>query len=451
MTGIPRTDSGNAERFVAKYHDRLRFVGEANHWIQWTGTRWERDRLGRAQNTAHELTRDMYIAAWELQDKQEREEASKWALRSQSAGAIRSMVELARTTPKMTVSQGDLDRKPFLLACANGVVDLETGRLRAADPADLITRGSPVAYSPDAPRPERFERFLDELFDGDRDLIGWLQRFVGYALTGDTREHVLAVFYGSGCNGKSTLLTVLRDLLGDLAATSPFDTFAQTRNDDGPRNDLARLAGARLVSASETGNGRRLDEACVKQVTGADTITARFLYQEHFEFEPTFKIVLSTNHRPRVVGDDAGIWRRLRLVPFEQSFLGREDRTLNDDLRGELPGVLRWAVQGCLAWQEHGLGTAAAVTAATDDYRAGEDVLGGFLEACCGADGHVPVAHLRGAYEAWCQREGEESLRARAFSEAVLRRPGVESARTSSARIYRGIHLLEAPPLAAEG
>jgi putative DNA primase/helicase len=253
---------------------------------------------------------------------------------------------------------------------------------------------------------------------------------------------VLAVFHGAGANGKSTLIGVLRRLLGDFAVTAAFDTFMRQR-DRGPRNDLARLHRARLVTAAESGEGRRLDEATVKEITGGDTIAARFLYGEHFEFKPEFKLVLVTNHRPQVDGDDDAIWRRLRLFPFEQSFEGREDRALTEKLEAELPGILAWAVSGCLEWQEEGLGEAAAVTHATAEYRQDEDVLGAFLAERCVMQGDVPKQELREAYEAYCSELGEKPLKANVLGKRLSKRGVKSEARGQGGqeRVYAGVSL----------
>jgi putative DNA primase/helicase len=320
------------------------------------------------------------------------------------------------------------------------VLDLRTSELREPRPEDLISLGTEVPYEP-AARCDRWRQFLDEVFDGDQELVAFLKRFVGYCLTGDTREHVLAVFHGSGANGKSTLVGVLRQLLGDFAVTAAFDTFMRQR-DRGPRNDLARLHRARLVTAAESGEGRRLDEATVKEITGGDVIAARFLYGEHFEFVPRFKLVLVTNHRPKVDGDDDAIWRRLRLVPFEQSFEGREDRELAAKLEAELPGILAWAVRGCLEWAEEGLGEAAAVTRAMREYREDEDVLGAFLAERCVMTGETPTRELRDAYESYCSDLGEKPLSASVLGKRLAKR-GVRRASYDSNRekVYRGVTL----------
>ena len=438
------TDTGNGELFAAEHARRLRYVAERRSWIYYRDGRWRPDTLGEHQRAAKTTAQQQLKRAAAIEDPEQRNRAAKWAASSQSEPRLRAMLARACWEPQITVSAADLDTHPFLLACANGTIDLKTGRLRPSRPADLITRGTSVAYNPDATCP-RWERFLVEVFAGDLELVTFMQRLVGYCLTGDTREHILAIPHGAGCNGKTTLIEVLKDLLGDLAVTAAFDTFSRTNGDRGPRNDLARLAGARLVTASESGEGHRLDEATVKEITGGATIAARFLYGEHFEYQPTFKILLSTNHRPAVSGDDDAIWRRLRLIPFEQSFEGREDRELPMKLREELPGILAWAVRGCLDWQRDGLGQAGAVQQATRAYRDDEDTIGTFIADCCeeGEGRSVDTSDLRAAYAAWCERHGERPLSSKALTQTLTRRPGIEAKRSGSrGRFYVGIELV---------
>ncbi len=439
---IARTDLGNARLFARQHADRLRHVRERRVWLAWDGALWRRDATGHADRAAKDTVRRLFASAGSIDDPEDRKEAVRWALSSQSESRIRATLALAATEPELALAADQLDREAYLYACANVTINLRTLEPRPHDPADLITLGTRVSYDPDARCP-RWERFLEEIFAGDQDLIEFWQRFVGNCLTGDTREHVLTVLHGGGCNGKSTCINVLKALLGDLAVTASFDTFARSRGDRGPRNDLARLHRARLVTASESGEGRRLDEATVKETTGGDTIAARFLYGEHFEFRPQFKLMLVTNHRPRVDGDDDAIWRRLRLVPFEQSFEGREDRQLGPALEAELPGILNWALTGCMAWQRDGLGNAAAVTRATAEYRQDEDVLGAFLEERCAMAGEVTTEHFRAAYDDYCRELGESPLKANVLGKRLGKR-GIHRARQTDGdrqRIYRGVTL----------
>jgi putative DNA primase/helicase len=435
------TDLGNAQRFAAVHRDRLRFVPGWRKWLVWSRGRWRVDETGEARRAAKEIVRRLLLEAVQLPNEDARKRALRWALASQSEQRLRAMLTVAESESELVLAAAELDADPWLLACANGTLDLRTGILGAHDPTQLISLGSEIIFDPAATCP-RWLRFLEEVFDGDQELIEFVQRLAGYSLTGNTREHVLAVLHGSGANGKSTLVEILQLLLGGLARTSAFESFVRTR-DKGTRNDLARLQRARMVVASESGEGRHLDEATVKTLTGGDTIAVRFLYGEFFEFRPEFKLFLVTNHRPRVDGDDDAIWRRLRLIPFEVSFQGREDRELRATLERELPGILAWAVEGCLAWQENGLGKAGAVEAATKEYRQDEDMLGAFLDEHCeqGLAEEVEAARLRGAYEAFCKELGERPLAASVLGKRLARRGFRVHRGTGGTRLYRGMKL----------
>jgi len=439
VPAAPRSDAGNAERLVTAHGADLRFVpGLA--WLVWDGRRWRSDEDGEVLRRVRDVARRMLQDALALEDSEQRKAAAQFALRTEDGRRLRAAVELAAVDAAVIARVEQLDAHPFLLTACNGTVDLRTGRLAQARRGDLITKATPIRVDPKATCP-RWERFLFEIFSGDLDLIEFVQRLAGYCLTGDTREHVLPVLHGAGCNGKSTFVAVLRQLLGEHSMTAPFDTFTRSRGDRGPRDDLARLRGARLVVASEGGQGSRLDEAVVKEITGGDTIAARHLYGRYFEFRPTFKILLVTNHRPRVDGDDEAIWRRLRLVPFEECFQGREDRSLDARLADELPGILNWALDGCLAWQRDGLGDAAAVARATGAYRAEEDHLGAFLAERTRAGGEVVAAELRAAYESWCGEIGERPVAGSVLGRQLARRGITAVRRTGGRRAYIGLTL----------
>lgn len=432
-TEAKHTDLGNAVLFAEMHGDRLRHLRESRSWYAWRDGRWRRDTTGHAQRAAKDTARQLWEEAYGD------DAAVKWAISSQQETRLRAMLEVAASEPGIALAADDFDRDPFLLACGNGTLDLRTGKLRAHDPADLISLGNEIDYDPDAACP-LWQKFLHEVFDGDAELVSYIKRVIGYMLTGDSREQVVFVFHGAGCNGKGTLIERVKLLLGKgLGETAPFETFTRTRADRGPRNDIARLHRSRMVVASESGAGHKLDEAVVKNLSGSDTIAARFLYGEFFEFKPQFKIVLVSNHKPQVDGDDDAIWRRIRLIPFHVSFLERKDLELSDKLERELPGILTWAVQGCLEWQRDGLGSVASVTEATREYRAEEDTLGAFLDDRCTPSGTVISAELREAYEAYCVELGEKPLAANVLGRQ-LRKRGIQP-KAGRIRTYQGISL----------
>ncbi len=428
------TDMANAALFAQMHGDQLRHIKERRSWYVWAEGRWRRDTTGHAERAAKDTARELWRRAFGDDD------ATKWATRSQHEPRLRAMLDVAASEPGLALAADDLDRNPFLLACGNGTLDLRTGTLRPHEPTDLISLGTAIDYDPDATCP-RWGSFLLEVFDGDAELVAYVRRAIGYMLTGDSREHVVFVFHGAGCNGKSTLVETVKRLLGDLADTAPFESFTRSRANRSPRNDIARLHRSRLVIASESGAGHKLDEATVKNLSGSDTVAARFLYGEFFEFKPQFKIVLVSNHKPQVDGNDDAIWRRIRLIPFHVSFEGCEDRDLAEKLEAELPGILTWAVHGCLEWQQRGLDDVATVMAATREYRAEEDTLGAFIEERCALRGFVVTKELFAAYEEFCEAVGEKPL-ANSVLGRQLKKRGIQP-KPGRNRTYQGISLRE--------
>lgn len=351
-------------------------------------------------------------------------------------------MELAKSEPGVPVSADQLDAAPWVLNVLNGTLDLRTGQLRPHAREDLLTKLAPVAYDPGALCPT-WEAFLSRILAGDVELIRFVQKVIGYSLTGSTQEQCLFILYGAGANGKSTLIQSISALLGDYARQTPTETLLVQRG-DGVRNDLARLQGARFVSAVEVEGGRRLAEALVKQLTGGDTITARFLYGEHFEFQPMFKLWLAVNHRPVVQGTDHAIWRRIRLLPFTVTIPPAEqDKRLAEKLQAELAGILRWAVEGCQAWQREGLEPPAAVQRATGDYRAEMDVIAAFIRDCCvlGDKQEVSTSALYAEYVGWCTQVGESPVSQKALA-ATLKERGCTPGRRGGGRLWVGIALL---------
>jgi putative DNA primase/helicase len=275
---------------------------------------------------------------------------------------------------------------------------------------------------------------------GNADLIRYLQRIFGYALTGDTREQCFFILHGVGANGKTTMTTAMANAVGGYAQHTPTETLLVKRNDTIP-NDIARLHGTRLVTAAEADFDRRLAEALVKQMTGGDKMTARFLHGEFFEFTPTFKVFLAVNHKPVVRGTDHAIWRRIRLVPFEVTIPDAEqDKALPEKLESERAGLLRWAVEGCLAWQREGLEPPKAVTEATADYRDEMDAVGAFLDECCTRDpgAETTAARLFERYSEWCEEHSEKPM-SKIELGARLAEKGFTRGRTKAGRFWRGL------------
>jgi putative DNA primase/helicase len=449
LCALRNTDTGNAEAFELLYKHRFRFDHSRKRWMVWNGLCWVADADGEAQRAAIDTVRWRNTAAWLKLVREEEKEAKRKAvveyvdaLEGESVRGIDATLEVAKNLRAIAAVATDFDRNPTLLTIGNGTINLRTGELRHADPDDLITRATYIRYDASAACP-RWLQFLGEIFPGDSGLIEFIQRAVGYSLTGDAREQCMFILHGNGANGKSTFLETVRRLLGPHATTTPFATFMTQRNMGAPRNDLAALVGARLVIASEAGQEASFDEAVIKQVTGQDKIACRFLYGEFFEYTPQFKIWLATNYKPTIRGNDDAIWRRIRLIPFNQQFKGgKRDSTLTEKLKTELAGILAWAVQGCLDWQRNGLGRPQTVLAATIEYREESDLVGRFLSERCvaGKEYSVSGKSLYSAYVQFCQQQGEKYLANNLFAAQIAKRH-FEKKRTSRGLVYLGLGL----------
>jgi len=445
LASFPYTDSGNAERFALVFADDFRYCAPSHSWLAWTGTHWGVDRTGRVPQAAKQIARKLYAEASSIEDRTERAACAGWARRTENHAALKALATLAQAEPPFPILPEAFDVDPWLLNCQNGTVDLQTGELRPHRRLDFITRLAPVNYDASA-RSEIWERFLSESTGGDLELLDFLTRATGYSISGSTREEKLFLVLGPGGTGKSTFIEGVRACLGDYSKVADFEAFIQKR-DAGIRNDLAALAGRRLVVSIEVEEGRRLAEGLVKSLTGGDTITARFLHQEFFEYRPAFKLWLIANDPPKVRHADDAIWRRIVRLPFEHVVAPeRRDFTLKARLctdQNVRSAILAWAVEGCLRWQERGLDPPQCVRNATAAYRKSQNPLQDFIGDCCELDPEAltPVAKLRTAYEGWSAETGFASpLNPNRFADA-LRTFDCEAFRDRTGRYWRGIQL----------
>jgi putative DNA primase/helicase len=435
------TDYGNARRLVLAHGDDIRYVPVWKRWLVWDGRRWALDETCEIHRRAKDTVRRMYAEAATLGEKA-REALAKHAAKSESEQRIVSMIGLARSEAEVVVTPEGLDADHWVLNCGNGTVDLRTGDLRAHDRRDYITKLAPVEYDRAACCPT-WDNFLAQILSDDAGLIRYVQKVIGYALTGSTAEQCFFIAYGVGANGKSTLFKTVATMLGDYAKNTRSQTILMKPSGGGATPEVARLHGARFVLAVEAEAGRQLAEGLVKGLTGGDRVVARRLYQDEFEFDPTFKLFLAVNHRPVIKGTDHGVWRRIRLIPFDVTIPdSQQDKDLANRLRDELPGILRWAVEGCLAYQREHLGMPPAVTQATEEYRAESDVLAEFLtEECVTRTGLMETSQaLYESYERWCARAGEHAISRKAFGTS-LRERGYESKRREAGNMWVGISL----------
>jgi putative DNA primase/helicase len=444
---VQNTDQGNAVRLVYRHGPDLSYCHPWKKWLIWGGRRWRVDDTAEVMRRAKETIRSIYAEAAEAADEKERKDLAKHALRSESEPCIRRTIKLAESEPGIPVLPNELDADPWLLTCLNGTLDLRTGELREHRREDRITKLAPVEYDPEATAPT-WDAFLQRIMDGKKDLIAFLQRAVGYSLSGDVSERVLFFLYGRGANGKSTFLETVRALLGDYAQRTPTKTLLTKRSGSIP-NDIARLRGARFVSASESEEGKRLNEPLIKELTGGDTMCARFLHAEFFEFKPKCKFWLATNHKPIVHGTDKAIWDRIKLIPFTVTIPESEqDKHLVEKLKTELLGILAWAVRGCLDWQENGLGVPSEVKKATESYRDEMDILGDFIKNCCvvAPTAVVGSKEFNETYGKWCEENGERPLSQKKVGTQLRERGFTKDRNCKTGRIeWYGLGLLSEP------
>lgn len=458
-TGFSLSDLGNARRLVALHGKDFRYCQLNKKWYTWNGKVWAVDSTAQVERWAKDVPADLYRGAADSRDFKEREALGKFALQCEDSRRLLAMVRLVQSEPGVPVLPAAFDAQPWLLNCANGTIDLTTGELRPHAREDMLTCMAPVAYDPDAIC-DQWEWFLYRIMDVDREpaaadnLVMFLQRSMGYGITGSTKEQCLFILYGGGANGKSTLVNTIKKVAGSYALHTPTETLLAKKRGGEIPTDVARLDGPRLVTASEVDRGRRLAESLVKELTGQDTVSARFLYGEYFDFQPQFKLFLSTNNKPVIRGADNAIWRRIKAIPFNVQFgEGKDfpkDPDLDTKLWAEAPGILAWLVRGCLSWQQDGLDTPEEVTAATTEYRAEMDVLLDFLSDCCaiGSDKSAFSKDLYDAYKEWAEAQGitekdRERLSQRSFGLALTERGFRRGRSTHGAHCWRGIGLLQ--------
>ncbi len=442
--GIPRTaranltDVGNAERLVSRFGETLRYCEPLNGWHVWDGIKWKEDKEHQVIALAKETVRHILAEAVAEIDDARRKEIVKHSLASERAPRIHALLDMAK--PELALVPEALDADSMTLNCPNGLLDLRNGELLRHTPADMVSKVAGADYRPGADR-STWERFLAEIFDSKADLIRFIQKAVGYSLTGDTREQCFFILYGEGANGKSTFLETLAYALGDYAGTASPETFLATKQPKNVGDDIAALKGRRLVATSETGRGRKWDESRVKQLSGGDTLICRKLFCEFFSYRPSWKIWMATNHKPTFDANDQALFRRIRLIPFAVTFPpDKQDRGLSERLKAEAEGILAWAVEGALLWQKEGLESPEDVRMATEGYRHEQDSLGRFLaEECIQGDlDKVLAKDFKARYAEWCRENGENGVPTREVGQC-LEKLGIERKKRNGAWYFLGI------------
>lgn len=433
---IVDSDMSNAARLARRHGLDIRHAREGK-WFVWDTRRWQIDeRAVNVQALAKETAGAIFD---EIRDAKDQKGMLSHARRSQSNNAIKAMIELARSEAGVLCKLADFDADPWLLSVGNGTLDLRTGRLRTHCREDLITKVVEIDYDENADC-ELWDAFVARITDGSSELYAYLRRLVGYLLTGQTTEQVLHFLFGLGANGKSVFCEIVANLLGDYAViVSPEMVMAKRHS--GIPNDVARLRGVRVAMMNETSQGARFDEAKLKDLTGSDSLTGRFLHAEFFDFSPTHKLLIRGNHKPAIAGTDEGIWRRLRLVPFTVAIPPEEqDTALLSKLRAELPGILRWAVQGCLEWQREGLNPPDVIVDAVREYRTESDTLGRFIDEQCSkrALSQIKSSVFFQAYQKFAEQAGERWIPAKDLPHEMQRR-GFAWKRTNTGGMYSGL------------
>lgn len=450
-----RTDIGNGKRLILHHGKDLRYCHPWGKWLVWDGKRWRIDDTAEVERRA----KDVVSKLWEESMKVSRDVGAgemikvfSFAKYSGSATAINRMMSTAASEAGAQIVPGQLDSDPWVLNCLNGTVSLRDGTISPHDRSRLLTKLSPVEYQPDAVCPV-WERFLLSVFGGDDSLVGYVRRLCGYWITGVVKEQILPILHGSGANGKTTFLNSFMDILGPDYAMKAVPDFLMAKKNEAHPTDKADLFGKRFVACSETEEGRRLAESIVKELTGSEKVRARRMREDFWEFNPTHKIALCTNHRPRVSGTDVGIWRRLRLIPFVVRFWDpdnevagpeelRQDKELPEKLIAEYPGILTWIVRGCLEWLHFGEQSPEAVRRETASYKESQDIIGAFLKECCvqGEYYAIRAGELYAANQAWREANGEwGGISQRQFGQAMTER-GFERY-ASNGTFYRKITL----------
>lgn len=446
-----RTDTGNAHRLYDKCNGEIRYSYARKKWYYWTGKVWTLDDTGEVKKYTDLVLADMKAQAFEMDNEEERDRFLKFVNTCGNSNRKNAMITETQHLEGIPILPDQMDAYQEYLNCQNGIVNLRNGELMPHSPEFMMTKMCLAEYDTSNKKPTRWLKFLDEVCNGDQSLIRYLQKCVGYSLTGSNREQCAFFLYGIGNNGKSTFLETIADMLGGYAANAQPDTLMTKRNDagGGANSDIARLKSIRFVTTEEPSEGVRLNEGLVKQLTGGGRVTCRFLFGDEFEYEPEFKIWIATNHKPVIRGTDIGIWRRIRLIPFEVNIPKEKvDKNLKYKLREEMPQILHWAVEGVQMYAREGLDMPDAVKRATDEYKSEMDLLQAFTDSCIEIDYTVavgiPANELYAAYVRWAEKNNEYVMTSRKFfSEIGKKLP--EKKREAKGIVYKQIRLLDAP------
>lgn len=415
------TDTGNAHRLQDRFGSIIRYSYNRKRWYWWDGKMWRIDDSGEIKKLADLICEDIKKEAFQEQDDKTQADMLKWASRTASSKGKEAMVKECQHLPGIPIAQDDLDSYADYINCRNGIVNLRNGELIPHESSFMMSKICNSDYDQSGKKPTLWLRFLNDVTNGDKELQEYIQRCIGYSLTGSTAEQCAYFLYGLGNNGKSTFLDTMADLFGGYSSNVQPDTIMMKKwSGDSANSDIARLKGSRFVTSEEPTEGVRLNEGLLKQLTGGSKVTCRFLYGDEFEYTPEFKIWVATNHKPIVRGTDFGIWRRIKLIPFEVNIPKEKvDKDLKLKLKKEFPQILKWAVEGCIKWRKSGMIEPQCVQDAVKEYKHEMDLLAGFIEECVeidyDSDNKVSAGDLFKAYIRWAKENNEYEMSSKKF------------------------------------
>lgn len=436
-------DTGNAERLKDLFGENIRFNYTSNTWMYYDGKRWRYDDTGRMKILADKVVDNMKNEKLFLADGVDQEDMEKYRYRhwKDSRNHNKKVNMMKECEHLLPVTNETFDNDFDLFNVQNGFVDLKAGKLNDHERKNYFTKISNVEYTDKADCP-KWDEFLNDIFLGNQELVRFIQRAVGYSLSGHTSEQVLFVLYGNGRNGKSVFLDILNEVFGNYSTNIQPQAIMASKNQSDASPEIAKLDGARLVTTTEPNEGERFDEGLLKQLTGGDRVSARKLYENEFEFTPQFKLWMATNHKPYVRGRDEGIWRRFIIIPFDKQIpLHEIDRDLTKKLKRELPAIMRWCVDGFLEWQRIGLSEPAIIKEQRDEYRVEMDSIAMFVEECCEVNPlqKVKASELFNAYDNWAKENHQHIMSSTKFGREMAKR--YERKKYQGNRFYYGINI----------
>lgn len=449
-TQYDMTDTGNAHRLQDKFGAVIRYSYNRKKWYHWTGKVWQIDESGQVKKYGDVICDDLKREAFREQDEKTQMDLLKWANKTSSSRGKEAMIKECQHLSGIPVGQDDLDAYVDYINCRNGIINLRNGELLPHDSTFMMSKICNTDYDTTDKKPELWLSFLNDVTNENTELQEYIQRSVGYSLTGSTAEQCAYFLYGMGNNGKSTFLDVIANLLGGYSSNVQPETIMMKRwGSDNANSDIARLKGARFVTSEEPTEGVRLNEGLLKQLTGGSKVTCRFLYGDEFEYTPEFKIWVATNHKPVIRGTDFGIWRRIKLIPFEVTIPKQKvDKELPKKLRVEYPQILRWAVEGCIKWRKYGITEPQCVQDAVKEYKQEMDLLAGFLEQCVIIDydikDKVPASELFRAYSRWAKENHEYEMSSKKFFLEIGKKLP-DKGRNAAGVFYKYIKLVSTP------